>query len=77
VARTPLLQFLKTLSSNVRFYEGRDIAIADMIAERAAPSRRQFVAGASAVATSALVPEAAFAAASNARIAIVGGGSPG
>ena len=49
-----------------------------MIAERrAAPSRRQFVAGAAAAAASAAVPEAAFAAPPKARIAIVGAGIAG
>ena len=43
----------------------------------AAPTRREFVAGAAAIATSAAVPEAAFAAASKARIAIVGAGIAG
>jgi monoamine oxidase len=78
VARTPLLQFLKTLSSDVRRCAGRDISAAGLIAGRPpAPSRRQFVAGATAMATSAMVPEAAFAAPSKARIAIVGAGIAG
>ena len=48
------------------------------MAERlAAPSRRQFVAGAAAMAASAVVPEAALAAPSKARIAIVGAGIAG
>ena len=46
VARTPFLQFLKTLSSDVSLCEGRGISLAELNAERrAAPSRRQFVAG--------------------------------
>jgi monoamine oxidase len=43
----------------------------------AAPSRRQFVAGAAAMAGSAALPEAALAAPSKARIAIVGAGIAG
>ena len=45
VARTPLLHFLKTLSSDVTRCQGRDISVSELLAERlAAPSRRQFVA---------------------------------
>ncbi|HSU98639.1 MAG TPA: FAD-dependent oxidoreductase [Roseiarcus sp.] len=77
VARTPFLQFLQTLSSDVRLCEARDISVAELIAERlAAPSRRQFVAGAAAAA-SATVPGAVFAAPSKVRIAIVGAGIAG
>ena len=78
VARTPLLQFLKTLSFDVSLCQARNISVAELMAERlAAPSRRQFVAGAAAAAASATVPEAAFAAPSKARIAIVGAGIAG
>ena len=78
VARTPLLQFLKILSSDVSLCQSRNISVAELMAERlAAPSRRQFVSGAAAMATSAALPEAAFAAPSKARIAIVGAGIAG
>jgi hypothetical protein len=78
VARTPLLQFLKALSSDVRRCQGRDISVSELLAERlAAPSRRQFVAGAAVMATSAALPEVAFAAPSKTRIAIVGAGIAG
>jgi monoamine oxidase len=78
VARTPLLQFLKALSSDVRHRQARDISVGELIAWRlAAPSRREFVAGAAAIATSAALPEAALAAPSKARIAIVGAGIAG
>src|ERR1700733_2504708 len=63
VARTPLLQFLRTLAYDVRHCEARDISVSELMAERlAAPSRRQFVAGAAAMAGSAALPEAALAA---------------
>jgi monoamine oxidase len=78
VTRTPLLQFLKALSSDVSLCQARDISVSELLAERlAAPSRREFVAGAAAMATSAVVPEVAFAAPSKARIAIVGAGIAG
>ena len=48
-----------------------------MAERRIAPSRRQFVAGAAAMAASAALLEAAFAAPSKARIAIVGAGIAG
>ena len=76
VARTPLLQFLRTLSSDVSLCQGRDLSVAELMAERlAAPSRRQFVAGAAVMATrggsrGGLPP-------SKARIAIVGAGIAG
>ena len=45
VARTPLLQFLKALSSDVRHCQARDISVGELMAGRlAAPSRREFVA---------------------------------
>src|ERR1700722_3052757 len=51
VARTPLLQFLQTLSSDVRLCQALDISVAELMAGRlAASSRRQFVAGAAALA---------------------------
>ena len=78
MARTPLLQFLKTLSSDVSLCQSRDISVAQLIAERqAAPSRRAFVAGAAAMAAGAAFPEVAFAAPTKARIAIVGAGIAG
>jgi monoamine oxidase len=78
VARTPFLQFLQTLSSDVRLCEARDISVAELMAERlAAPSRRQFVAGAAAMAASAAAAGAAHAAPSKMRIAIVGAGIAG
>ena len=78
MARTPLLQFLKALSSDVSHCQARDISVGELMAERlAAPSRREFVAGAAAIATSAALPEAALAAPSKARIAIVGAGIAG
>ena len=46
MARTPLMQFFKTLSADINHCELRDLSIADVLAERkAALSRRQFVAG--------------------------------
>jgi monoamine oxidase len=78
VARTPLLQFLKALSSDVGLCQTRNISVAELMAERlAAPSRRQFVAGAATMAATAAFPAAAFAAPSKARIAIVGAGIAG
>jgi hypothetical protein len=78
VARTPLLHFLKTLSSDVTRCQGRDISASELLAERlAAPSRRQFVAEAAIAAASAALPAAALAAPSKARIAIVGAGIAG
>src|SRR3984957_16133890 len=78
VARTPLLQFLKALSSDVRLCRALDISVAELMAERlAAPSRRQFVSGAVAIAAGAAVPAAALAAPSKARIAVVGAGIAG
>jgi monoamine oxidase len=78
VARTPLLQFLKALSSDVRLCQALDISVAELMAERlAAPSRRQFVSGAVAIAAAAAVPAAALAAPSKARIAVVGAGIAG
>src|SRR6476619_2858198 len=73
------MQFLKTLSLDASLCQARDISISELCAERlAAPSRRQFVAGAAAIAASATVPEAAFAAAaSKARIGIGGAGIAG
>ena len=72
MARTQLMQFLKTLSSDVG--KGQPISVAEPLA---APSRRRFVAGAAAIAASAAVAEAAFAASSKVRIAIVGAGIAG
>ena len=78
MARTPLLHFLKTLSSDVTRCQGRDISASELLAERlAAPSRRQFVAEAAIAAASAALPAAALAAPSKARIAIVGAGIAG
>jgi monoamine oxidase len=72
MARTALMQFLKALSSDAG--KGQPISLAELLA---APSRRQFVAGAAAMAASSAFPEAALAAASQARIAIVGAGIAG
>ena len=72
MARTPLMQFLKDLSSDAA--KSRDISFAERLAAR---SRRQFVAGTAATAASAAIPEAAFAASSKIRIAIVGAGIAG
>jgi hypothetical protein len=79
MARTPLMQFLKALSSDVDRCQARHISVSELLAERlAAPSRRQFVAGAAAAAASAAFPSVVLAAPSKARIAIVGAGiSPG
>ena len=78
MARTPLMQFLKTLSSDIGLGNVRDIPVAELVAERlAALSRRQFVAGAASLSASAAFPEAAFAAPSKPRIAIVGAGIAG
>src|ERR1700722_4924619 len=78
VARTPLLQFLKALSSDVRHRQARDISVGGLIAWRlAAPSPRQRGPGDRSKATSAARPEAALAAPSKARIAIVGAGIAG
>ena len=78
VARTPLMQFLKALSADVDLCTVRGISVSELLAERqAAPSRRQFVIGAAAAAARATFPEAAFAAPSKPRIAIVGAGIAG
>jgi monoamine oxidase len=78
VARTPLMQFLTALSSDVHSCKVRDISLSELWAERQAqPSRRQFVAGAVAVTASAALPDVAFAALPKARIAIVGAGIAG
>jgi monoamine oxidase len=79
MARTPLMQFLKALSSDVDRCQARDISVSELLAERlaAAPSRREVVVGAAAAATGAAFPGAALAAPSKARIAIVGAGIAG
>jgi monoamine oxidase len=78
MARTPLMRFLKTLSADIAHCEVRDLSIADGLAERAAAtSRREFVAGAAALATSLALPEAPLAAAGTPRVAIVGAGIAG
>jgi monoamine oxidase len=78
MARTPLMQFLKTLSSDVDLCKIRGISVAELSAERlAALSRRQFVAGAATMTGSAALPMAALAAPSKPRIAIVGAGIAG
>jgi monoamine oxidase len=78
MARTPLMQFLKALSSDVDRCQARDISVNELLAERlAAPSRREVVVGAAAAATGAAFPGAALAAPSKARIAIVGAGIAG
>ena len=78
MARTPLMHCLKALSSDVNLCQVRDISFTELWAERQAqPSRRQFVAGAAAMAASASVPGAALAALPKPRIAIVGAGIAG
>ncbi len=74
MARTPLMQFLKALSADVDLCKVRGISVAERLA---APSRRQFLTGAAAAAARATFPEAAFAAPSKPRIAIVGAGIAG
>jgi monoamine oxidase len=78
MARTPLMQFLKALSSDVHSCKVRDISLSELWAERQAqPSRRQFVAGAIAATASSAFPDVAFAALPKPRIAIVGAGIAG
>jgi monoamine oxidase len=78
MARTPLMQFLKALSSDVDRCQARDISVNELLAERlAAPSRREVVVGAAAAATGAAFPGVVLAAPSKARIAIVGAGIAG
>ena len=77
MARTPLMQFLKTLSSDIRLGKVQDISVAGLSAERrAALSRREFVARSATIAAAVTLPEATWAAA-NPRIAIVGAGIAG
>jgi monoamine oxidase len=69
VARTPLLQFLKALSS--------DVSQGHPAERQIAPTRRAFVAGTAALAVTATFADPGFAAPSKARIAIVGAGIAG
>jgi monoamine oxidase len=78
VARTPFLQFLRTLSSDLSLCEGGGISVAELNAERrAAPSRRQLIAGTAATAASAALPDVASAALPKPRIVIIGAGIAG
>ena len=78
MARTPLMRFLNSLSAETRRSEAIGVSVAELLATReAALSRRQFVAGSAALATSLALTEAPLAAAATPRIAIVGAGIAG
>jgi len=78
MARTPLMQLLKTISRDIRISEARGMPIERVIAERkAGVSRREILAGSAAAAASLALPEISIAAGPRPRIAIVGAGIAG